>query len=687
VLANIKLIAKGYSMYWIGVDTGGTFTDLVTYNSSTGELRSLKTPSTPNNHAAGVMRAVSETGIHPSEINTFAHGTTVATNTALEQNGSKIGVITTSGYRDVLIVGRGNRTQLYDLTAVRPKGFVERHQVFEVRERVTVDGEIYEPLNEDDVRKACNAFLTEEVETIAVCFLHSYANSQHEARAAEIIRSKLPNIHISTSSTILPEYREFERFSTTALNAYVAPKTSKYLKNLEQDLLSFGLKTPIKIMGSNGGTWSVGQIAERPANALLSGPAGGVIAATKLAAALNIEDIITYDMGGTSTDACMIRNGSFNMNPEGMVDWYPNRVPQIDINTVGAGGGSIAFLEAGDFLNVGPKSAGAEPGPACYSKGGTEPTVTDANVVLGRFLPSDPLGGAINLDIEAARFAVGKLAKKLKLSVEQMAEGIIKLAVIRMTASVKEISVMRGIDPRDFALVAYGGAGPMHGALIADELDMNTIIIPPIPGNFSAFGLLLADTRQDISKTEIIPIEETNIDAIRANLLKLEQEGRDRLQKDGFSDDNIDSEFSLDMRYTGQSFELNIPFIKKLESIEKLLETFHQAYEQRYSHTDRGAAEIVAFRVATIVSGERPEFPKFEEGDNWDIAKRDERLVTFDGVLIKTPVFWREELPLENKADGPAIIEEPGSTTVVPPNFGFRRDITGSLILSKLEQE
>ena len=670
-------------MLWVGIDTGGTFTDLVAYNSNTKKLISLKTPSTPEDHALGVITAVKKTEVELPKITGFSHGTTVATNTALEHKGAKLGIITTRGYRDVLVIGRGNRTQLYDVTAVRPAGIVQREHIMEVDERSTVDGLIHKHLNEDQVASACTYFLSEGIEAVAVCFLHAYANSQHEQRAAEIVQKLMPGVHVCTSNEILPEYREFERFSTTALNAFVAPRTGRYLTQLADKLADAGLTTPVRVMASNGGTWPAVRMANRPVNALLSGPAGGVIAASVLSEALNIHDIITYDMGGTSTDACMIRNGTYGMNPEGMVGWYPNRVPQIDINTVGAGGGSIAYLEAGNFLNVGPQSAGAEPGPACYGKGGTQPTVTDANVVLGRFLPSDALGGSIFIDVKAAQSAIAHIAKKLKLSTEAMAEGIIQLAVIQMTSSVKEISVMRGIDPRDFTLVAFGGAGPMHGALIAEELGMARVVIPPLPGNFSAFGLLVADTRHDVAKTEIMQLEFSDISDIRRALKPLENEARERLRADGFDNDQIRIEASLDMRYVGQSFELNIMLPAAFTDTEELMEAFHRAYEQRYSHRDRGSGEVVAFRVTGFGTVDRPPLPSVLGGNDLAGSVRDKRQVIFNGVSKETTVYWREDLPLNTIFEGPAIIEELGSTTVVPPNFNVSMDPTGSLILDR----
>ena len=502
-------------MITLGIDVGGTFTDLVMRDSRTGELRSLKTPTTPPTYADGVMNAIGRTGAAPDAIADIAHGMTVATNTALEMNGAKLGVITTRGFRDVLVVGRGNRTALYDIKAVRPPPLVPRARILEVDERMTASGEVHKPLDAAQVAMAAKRLSEMAVEAVAVCFPHSYANPDHERRAAEIVSQGMPGVPVSVSSDILPEYREFERFSTTALNAYVGPKVSQYLDRLASGLTDQNIEAPLRIMGSNGGTWSAAAMAAEPVNAMLSGPAGGVTASVGIARLLERPNIITYDMGGTSTDACLIRNYAYGMTTEGHVGMWPNRAPQIEIKTVGAGGGSIAYLDPGKFLNVGPRSAGALPGPACYGRGGTEPTVTDANVVLGRFRPDLALGGEIELDEDAAR-AVTTLGDELGLTAERTAEGIVRLAVARMTATVKEISVMRGLDPRDFTLFAYGGAGPLHAADIAEELGITEIVIPPMPGAFSAYGLLTADTRYDTTRTRLTRLAETTLEDLQA---------------------------------------------------------------------------------------------------------------------------------------------------------------------------
>lgn len=668
-------------MITLGIDVGGTFTDLVMRDSRTGELRSLKTPTTPPTFADGVLTAIRLTDVSPGDIGDIAHGMTVATNTALEMNGAKLGVITTRGFRDVLVVGRGNRTILYDIKAVRPPPLVPRQRVLEVDERMTGQGEVHLTLDEDQVSAACTRLKELGVEAVAVCFLHSYANPDHEQRAAEIVRRDLPGIPVSVSSDILPEYREFERFSTTALNAYVGPKVSQYLDRLSAGLMDEGIDAPLRIMGSNGGTWSAAAMAAEPVNAMLSGPAGGVTASIGIARMLEMPNIITYDMGGTSTDACLIRNYEYGMTTEGHVGMWPNRAPQIEIKTVGAGGGSIAYLDPGNFLNVGPRSSGALPGPACYGRGGTEPTVTDANVVLGRFRPDLALGGEIVLDETAAQNAVADLGAQLDLTPERTAEGIVRLAVARMTATVKEISVMRGLDPRDFTLFAYGGAGPLHAAAIAEELGITEIVIPPMPGAFSAYGLLTADTRYDVTRTRLTRLEDTTLEGLQEFLEPLREEARERLRRDGFKDDDIHLHVFLDMRFIGQAFELTTPMPDAPKNLDEIAAAFQAVYEERYAQTDTAPAEIVSFRVVGLGSAESVQLP--EHSVDAESAKPETRQVSFDSAFVETVIHRRDTLPVETAIPGPAIIEEDGATTVVPPGFAATLDRHGILILRR----
>ena len=587
-------------MKWVGIDVGGTFTDIVVYDQASGLLRSAKRPSTPAQPEVGVFDALDALGVPLADVGRFRHGATVATNTALERKGAVVGVLTTAGFRDVLIVGRGNRLDLYNIKATRPPGLVERGHIVEVPERLLADGRVKTSLDEQAVVQAAEQFARLNVDTVAVCFLHAYINPEHEQRAAVLLRDALPSIPVFTSAEVLPEHREFERFATTALNAYVGPKMAGYLARLGQRLADSDLPVRPEIMSSSGGSWSFERMARLPVNSMLSGPAGGVIGAVEACATMASPDIITYDMGGTSTDVAMIRRGRYGLSMEGNIGELPNRVAQIEINTVGAGGGSLAYLDEGGFLNVGPRSAGAQPGPACYGRGGLEPTVTDANVVLGRFRPEAPIGGRINIDVAAAERAVDRLADALGLDRMRTANGIVQIANTRMTTAIKEISVMRGIDPRGFSLFAYGGAGPLHAAEIASELGMSKVLIPPLPGAFSAYGLLVADRRLDFAQSALLPLNGTPFESLLDGFESLVARARAELNAEGFSDDQIRIERNADIRFEGQAFELATPVTELMKSIDDLVAAFKIIYTERYSHADDGDVECVCLRVSAF---------------------------------------------------------------------------------------
>lgn len=680
-------------MSWVGVDVGGTFTDLVHYDPGTGRLALTKSPSTPDDPGRGVLNALTAAGVDLRSVERFRHGATVATNTALERRGALLGVITTRGFRDVLIVGRGNRTKLYDIKAVRAPGLVKRAHVLEVTERLGPTGEVLAALDEAQVGDAAARLGEIGVEAVVVCFLHAYANPAHERRALKIVREVLPGISASCSSDVLAEHREFERFATTALNAYVAPRMSRYLTKLGGALAAEGLEPTPEIMTSSGGSWTFEQMAALPINSMLSGPAGGVIGTLALGKALGLDNLISYDMGGTSTDTCLLRDGVYPLGSEGSIGGFPNRAPQIEINTVGAGGGSLAYLDEGGFLNVGPRSAGALPGPACYGHGGTEPTVTDANVVLGRFRPPEALGGEIEIDVGAAEQAVAALADRLNLDVAETAEGIIRIAVARMTGAIKEISVMRGIDPRDFHLVAFGGAGPLHAAFIAAELGMKSVIVPPLSGAFSALGLLMARRRKDRSQTRLMALREATLGEVRAAFEPLEASALAELEAEGFSSGVIRFERSVDLRFEGQAFELNTPVTDDMTSMDELVQAFLRVYEQRYAHADEGPIEAVSFRVAAYVEdlggGIKLEWA---EGDREPLAPpSDTASVTqtcrFDGVEHETTVLQRAALVPGFVAEGPLLVDEDGATTVVPPGFRLAVHGSGALFINRAERE
>ncbi len=522
-------------MLWLGVDVGGTFTDLVLFDLAAGKLQVLKTPSTPRNQAEGILAGISRLGVDATKLERMVHGTTVATNTALERDGARLAVLVTAGHKDVLVVGRGNRTAMYNIKAPPLRPLVPRSQCIEVRERLRVDGSVVTPLDEAQVDAIAERLAADGIEAVAVCFLHAYANPEHEQRCAALVAKRLPAATVTTSAQVLPEFREYERFSTTALNAYIAPRMRRYLGDLRNKLSQAGMSAPLAIMTSNGGSLPAARVEAMPVLSMLSGPAAGVIAAAHVGSAAGYPDLITCDMGGTSSDVCLVRGGNYAMTTEGRVGAFPIKIRQIDINSIGIGGGSIAALGSGNYLTVGPRSAGAVPGPCCYGRGGLEPTITDANVVLGSLGVQRPLGAEISLDRGAALAAVAGLATRLGLSAVEMAEGILRIAAVSLAGAIKEVSVMRGIDARDFALFPFGGAGPLHAAAVAEELGMRTVVVPPLPGNFSALGLLIADVRRDFVRTRVSATATTSVAHVQEALRELMRDGEVELAAAGFA--------------------------------------------------------------------------------------------------------------------------------------------------------
>ena len=671
-------------MAWLGVDVGGTFTDLVLFDRDAGQLKVLKTPSTTQNQSEGILAGIDKLGIEPAEIDRMVHGTTVATNTALERDGAKMAVVMTAGHKDVLVVGRGNRMLIYNIKAPPNRPLVARSQCIEVRERMRVDGTVLVPLDEAEVDAIGERLAAERVDAVAICFLHAYANPAHERKCAERLARHLPHATITTSAEVLPEFREYERFSTTALNAYVAPRMRRYLGDLRGKLANAGMAAPLSIMTSNGGSLPARRVEDMPVLSMLSGPAGGVIAASFVGSAAKYPDLITCDIGGTSADVCLVRGGEFAMTTEGRVGAFPIKIRQIDINSIGIGGGSIASLTSGKFLSVGPRSAGARPGPACYGRGGTEPTVTDANVLLGRLGTSQPLGGEIKLDRGAAEAAIVRLAAKLELTPVAMAEGILRLAAVSLAGAIKEVSVMRGIDPRDFALFPFGGAGPLHAAEVAAELGMHTVVVPPLPGNFSALGLLIADLRRDFVRTRVSQTANTDIADVRAALRELQHGGENELAAAGFAPERRRFAASLDMRYAGQSFELSVPVALDVASIKDVERAFGEVYAARYGGTNDATIEIVSYRLAAWGLSDKPTLPPIDRaGRSESAAKVGSREAIFDGKAQQTSIFDRDRLPPGLVVRGPALIEEGGSTTVVPPGWSVALDDLGCLVFKR----
>lgn len=671
-------------MLWVGVDVGGTFTDAVVYDDASQSLRYAKSPSTPARPTEGVLDVLGRLDLDMASVQRLVHGLTIGTNTILERKGAEVWMLTTRGFRDVLEIARTNRPVLYNIKSLKPPPVVPRTRTLEIDERLMYDGSVRTPLDENDVRSAVEQIPRGENGAIAICFLHSYANPDHERAVARIVARERPDWFVCTSSEVLSQFREYERFNTTALNAYIGPLMSGYLDDLRRGLSAQGYDGEIYIMTSNGGVSTVDRVKRMPITTVLSGPAGGVAAAVHLGSLTQIPNLITCDMGGTSTDVCLIENLNVPVTNEQFIGDYANRTPQIEINAVGAGGGSIAWLDAGDILMVGPQSAGAEPGPACYGQGGREPTVTDANLVLHRLKPQGQLGERIGLDENLALEAIRALKDRLPgLDDHALAEGIVRIAVARMISAIKEISIAKGFDPRDFVLVAYGGAGPMHAAFIAEELEIQRFLVPLGPGNFAAFGSLISDIRQNHVLTRTLLPRQIDFADVASVFAGMEQDGRGRLIEEGVPESDIVVVRSLGMRYLGQSWELEVEVPDAVDSIAALEAAFYEIHERRFGHQSADETEIVNFRLATIARVTKPELPAWSVEGTIDDALVETRSVYFDDAFRAVPIYDRGRLPREARIEGPAIIEESGSTTVMPPGWRLSVLAHGDLLLEQ----
>ena len=670
-------------MLWVGVDVGGTFTDAVSYDERTQRFSYAKAPSTPGDPTAGVIDALASLGVEFGAVERFVHGVTIGTNAVLEGKGATVWMLTTRGFRDVLEIARTNRPILYDIKSLKTPPLVPRTRTLEVTERLRYDGSVAPALDLEDARRAASALPKDAGAAVAICFLHSYANAAHEQAVKRLVEEARPEWFVCASHEVLPQFREYERFSTTALNAYLGPLMARYLDRLKAGLEAKGYRRDVHIMTSNGGVATVERAKRLPIGTVLSGPAGGVAAALHLGAELGMPNLITCDMGGTSTDVCLIEALRAPVTNEQSIAGYANRTPQIEINAVGAGGGSIAWLDAGDILSVGPQSAGADPGPACYGQGGTEPTVTDANLLLNRLHEDNRLAGRIRLDRELALKAIRRLADRIA-GVDEfaLAEGIIRIAVARMVSAIKQISISNGYDPRDFTLVAYGGAGPMHAAAIAEELEMEKILVPLGPGNFAAFGSLISDLRHDYVRTNSMQLRGARWEDVEATYREMEREAAAGLEREGVPPDRIAIRRSAGMRYLGQSWELNVDVAESVNTIEALNAAFSEVHDRRFGHKSGGGVEIVNFRLAAIGRGKKPKLPRWPEGASLEAAQIAVRPVYFSGAFVDTPVYRRDRLPRSRRIDGPGVIEESGSTTILPRGWSAEVLEHGDLLLT-----
>jgi N-methylhydantoinase A len=668
-------------MFIVGIDVGGTFTDLTAVDESTGRVVVTKVPSRARNEAAAVLDGLAALGIVPRDVRRLVHGTTVGTNAVLERRGAPVAVLTTQGFRDLVEIGRTKRNipALFVPTFVRPRPVVERRRRFEVTERLAADGSVLVPLDVASVERAFDAAVASGAEAIAVCLLHAYLNPAHERAVADLAKGRCPGLPVSGSADVVAEYREFERFSTTVLNAYLQPLMDGYLSGLEQRLRDVGYAHGVLTVASSGGMMTTDTARRLPIKTIFSGPAGGVSQACFVGGVAGVRDLITYDMGGTSTDVCLVRDLTPLATSDGMVGAFPVKVPQIDMHTVGAGGGSLAWLDVDGSLQVGPRSAGANPGPAAYGLGGTEPTVTDANVVLGRIGTTRRLGGSITIDAARARAAVAELAGRMgTLTVDALAEGIVRIAVARMTSAIREISIQRGHDPRDFTLVAFGGAGPMHALALADEIGIPRVLVPRHPGNFSALGLLASDIKHDEVRTRVGPLRE-RWPLIAGLFAEMEGGARRQLELEGFATGQQRMRRSLDLRYRSQAFELNLELGD--EALAEVEAAFHRRHLAMYGHADETATiELVNARLSAYGVVAKPAAERHASaGAALDTALIERRPVRFDGAAHDCPVWERERLPGDAELRGPAIVEEFGATTVVPPGWRGTVDAFGNL--------
>ena len=674
-------------MIKMAVETGGTFTDLI-WVGEEGLIHTHKVPSTPVDPSGGVIQGLEEAlGDEIQHMSQLFHGSTAATNAVLERKGCRAGLITTRGFRDVLAIQRQTRANVYAVAFEKPKPLIPLNLIREVTERIGVNGEVLTPLNERELLEAATELLARGVEALAICFLHSYRTPVHEERASGLIRDAFPGVPVVLSSAILPAFREYERTSTTAMAAYLTPMVDGYLGNLERYLDRRKSNAALFIMQSTGGVVPSSAARARAVDMLQSGPAAGVIAATRVGLQLGDRNIITLDMGGTSTDVALITDGAAAVATEKEVDGLPVGAPSVDIANVGAGGGSIGWIDAGGMLHVGPRSAGARPGPACYGHGGVEPAVTDALVLLGWVRPQSFLGGRMKLYPERAEKAISGLAEQLNQTVRSAAQAMIDIAVAHTNRCVRLVSVQRGYDPRDYVIYAYGGMGPVVGALVAQEMKIDRVVIPPHPGLFSAFGLLMSDLKRIYRKTGFTPISSDTPGVIAAAFDLLRTEAIAEFASYGYTATQMQWETWAEMRYRGQGFELPVPIdLHKLELEGRtyLSQLFHQAHRSRYgTAAPNDNIELVSYRLVAQVPSEWRQSDQFRGGDRAPEPVIEKGSVTFAGEEQDCLFVRREGLPTGFSMSGLAIIEEATATTVVPPGWRMTAGPEGALLIEQ----
>jgi N-methylhydantoinase A len=674
----------------LGIDTGGTHTDLILVEQESGRIWTAKVATTPADPLVGLLEGMGHilaaSGADISQLAELVYGTTLVVNMLVQRQSTRTGLITTQGFRDVLEIGRAYRTgNIYDISIDKPPPLVRREERMEVRQRTDFRGETLQALDEADCRAVVRALKERGVESIAVCLLHSYINPAHEQRIREIIAEEYPSAHVSLSSEINPVFREYERTSTTVVNATVTPRMVEHLDDFEDRVGRRGLRGRLYTMQANGGRASFRTACQRPVNVINSGPIAGAIAGAYIARTAGYPNAVTLDMGGTSCDVALVEQGEPKFAAESNVGGYPVQIPTIDLNIVGAGGGSIAWLDSGGGLRVGPQSAGADPGPVCYAKGGTQPTVTDANLVTGRLNPDYFLSGAVPLHAESAHRAVAEhIAQPLGMDTLAAAAGILQVTNATMIRAIKLISVERGYDPHDFALVAFGGAGPLHALRLAQELEFPVVIIPRFPGNTSALGLVLADVRHDYVTTRIRLLEEVQPASLEAIFQALEGQAGRQLAGEEIRPEARRLIRSCDMRYFGQGYEVNVPVVASLhgqDDLEALALNFHAAHRRAYGHAMEGdPVELVNCRVSAIGLSPKPDLAEAQASPGRSL--KGERDVYLADGYVRCPVYERKCLEAGSHLSGPAIVEQAGSTTLIPPGYSARLDMYGSLVVT-----
>ena len=676
--------------YLVGIDVGGTFTDFVSYNSKTRAIDVWKILSTPHDPNEGVLGGLGHFEA-PSDIRNIRLGTTVATNAILERKGATVAYVTTEGFRDIPFIQRGNRRSHYDITWIKPKPLVKRRHCYEVSERIMADGTVHVPLDEDGVRTIAQQIREDgSIEAVALNFLFSYVTPDHERRAKEILEEELPDIPISISYDVLPKWKEYERASTTIADAYVKPVVNSQIANLRERFKASGITDQAVVIKSNGGEMTLEAAQRTPIQMTVSGPTGGVIAGKHVAKLSGISHLVTLDMGGTSTDTSTIVGGKENFTTDYEVEFgVPIQIPMIDIRTIGAGGGSIAWIDKGGMLRVGPESAGANPGPACYGSGGERPAVTDANLLLGRINPENFLGGEMALDMQAAEKALASVAGPLGRTAEETALAIVQIANNNMVGALRSVLIERGLDPRDFALLAFGGAGPLHAADLMNDAGIPSGVIPNYPGHFSAFGFILTDARVDVQRTVQMTSKRFDQDRASEVMAALIETGIAELKAQGYVK-NIEIYRSLEMRYLGQNYELEIPIAFDSftdETTPKVWQAFHDMHLARFGfNIPREVIEVITVKATVVSLTEKPDLATIGKADG-GLEAVATRSVVFDDGRHDTPIYDRAQLRDGHTITGPAVIEEPVSVTVLRPGQPMKVDQYGNLLIGRIAEE